>query len=125
LAAWKPATSSASVNGRTRITSRPSCSACDGLLGGEHDLALGRARRGADTARQHLELGLGVEGRVQQRVERAGSMVESASSLESSPSSTASTAKRTAACAGRLALRVCSMNSCPSSIVNSVSCMSL
>ena len=52
-------------------------------------------------------------------------MVESASSLESSPSSTASTAKRTAACAGRLALRVCSMNSCPSSIVNSVSCMSL
>ena len=27
LAAWKPATSSASVNGRTRITSRPSCSA--------------------------------------------------------------------------------------------------
>ncbi len=28
LAAWKPATSSASVNGRTRITSRPSSAAC-------------------------------------------------------------------------------------------------
>ena len=27
LAAWKPATSSASVNGRTRITSRPSSAA--------------------------------------------------------------------------------------------------
>jgi hypothetical protein len=27
MAAWKPATSSASVNGRTRITSRPSAAA--------------------------------------------------------------------------------------------------
>ena len=44
----------------------------DRLVGGEHDLALGRARRGGDAAREHLEARLGVEGRVQQRVERAG-----------------------------------------------------
>ena len=53
-----------------------------------------------------------------------GSIVVSASSRVSSPSSTASHAKRTAAWAGRLALRVWSMYSCPSSTVNSVSCMS-
>ena len=55
----------------------------------------------------------------------AGSIVVIASSLVSSSSSTASHAKRTAAWAGRLALRVWSMKSCPSSTVNSVSCMSL
>ena len=44
----------------------------DGLLRREHDLALGRARRRADAGREHLELRLGVEGRVQQLVERAG-----------------------------------------------------
>ena len=44
----------------------------DRLLGGEDDLALGRARRGGDAAGEHLEARLRVEGRVQQRVERAG-----------------------------------------------------
>ena len=39
--------------------------------GREHHLALRRPRRGVDAGGQHLELGLGVEGRVQQRVERA------------------------------------------------------
>ena len=51
-------------------------------------------------------------------------MVSSACSRLSRPSSTASIANRTAACAGRLALRVWSMYSVPSSTVNSVSCMS-
>ena len=51
-------------------------------------------------------------------------MVAIACSRVSRPSPTASTAKRTAACAGRFALRVCSMYRRPSSMVNSVSCMS-
>ena len=71
-AAWKPATSSASVNGRARITSRPWRRGRDRLVGGEDDLALGGAGRGGDAAGEHLEAGLGVERRVQQRVERAG-----------------------------------------------------
>ena len=43
-----------------------------GLGGGEHDRALGGARRGGDALGQHLELGVAGEGRVQQRVEPAG-----------------------------------------------------
>jgi len=58
---------------------------------------------------QHVEAGLGIERRVQQRVEVLGVDRPSARALSSRPSATASTAKRTAACAGRLALRVCSM----------------
>ena len=82
----------------------------DRVVGGEDDLALRRARRRGDAAREHLELGVGVERRVQQRVERLGvDRRQRLASRSSSPSSTASTAKRTAACAGRLALRVCSM----------------
>ena len=44
----------------------------DRLLGGEHDLALGGAGRSGHAAREHLEARVGVERRVQQRVERAG-----------------------------------------------------
>ena len=44
----------------------------DRLLGGEDDLALGRAGRGGDAAGEHLEARVRVERRVQQRVERAG-----------------------------------------------------
>ena len=70
FAAWKPATSSASVNGRTRTTSRPSASASHRLRGGEHHLALGGAGRRVHAGGQHLVVGVGVEGRVQQRVQR-------------------------------------------------------
>ena len=54
-AAWKPATSSASVNGRTRMTSRALRGRGDRLVGGEDDLALGRARRRGDAASEHLK----------------------------------------------------------------------
>ena len=125
LAAWKPATSSASVNGRTRITSRPSAAACDRVGGGEDDLALGGARRGGHAARPapRTRPAGRRSGAAARRASRRRSSAAPAA-LSSSPSSTASTAKRTAACAGRLALRVCSMYSRPSSTVNSVSCMS-
>ena len=43
----------------------------DGVVGGEDDLALGGARRGGDALGDHVEVGVGVESRVQQRVERA------------------------------------------------------
>ena len=71
-AAWNPAMSSASVNGRTRITSSPSRGAAHGLGGAEHDRAPGRAGRGGDAGGQHLELEVGVEDRVQERLERLG-----------------------------------------------------
>ena len=125
LAAWKPATSSASVNGRTRITSRPSCSACTASLAVNTISPLAAPGEAETPLASTSNSALGSKVGCSSASSELGSMVESASSLESSPSSTASTAKRTAACAGRLALRVCSMNSCPSSIVNSVSCMSL
>src|SRR3546814_3610287 len=43
-----------------------------GLVGGEHDLARGGARRGRQAARDHLALGFGVERRMQKLVERVG-----------------------------------------------------
>ena len=125
FATWKPATSSASVNGRTRIDVGALGGRLDRLGGGEHDLAGGRSGRGGHAVGQHRVTLAAVEGRMQQRLERPG--VDRRQRLLSvrSPSLTASTAKRTAACAGRLALRVWSMYSRPSSIVNSTSCMSL
>ncbi len=97
----------------------------DRALGREDDVALGGARRGGDAARDDLVLGRRVERRVQQGVEPVGVDRRDRLGLaRAAPRSTASTAKCTAACAGRLALRVCSMYRRPSSIVNSVSCMS-
>ena len=54
------------------MTSRPSCAGRHRVGGGEHDLALGRARRRVDAGGEHLERRLGIEGGVQQRVERVG-----------------------------------------------------
>ena len=97
----------------------------DRVLGGEHDLPLGGSGRRRDAGRQHVELDVGREARVQERVQPSRRRsVRSASARDSRPSSTASTAKRTAACAGRLATRVCSRKRRPSSTVNSTSCMS-
>ena len=42
------------------------------LVGVEHDLAGGRARRGRQAGRDHVALGLRIDGRMQQLVERAG-----------------------------------------------------
>jgi hypothetical protein len=43
-----------------------------GLIGREHDLARGRARRGRQSGGDHLARGTGIDGRMQQLVERAG-----------------------------------------------------
>ena len=72
LAAWKPATSSASVNGRARITSRPSAAAATASAAVKTISPDRRARRGGHAGGEHVVLGLRVEGRVQQRVERLG-----------------------------------------------------
>jgi hypothetical protein len=124
LAAWKPATSSASVNGLARMTSRPSAAACTASAAvntSSPDAAPGEAAT-PDASTSYSAAGSKVGCSNASSV--SGSMVAIACSRSSSSSSTASTANRTAACAGRLALRVCSMYSWPSSTVNSVSCMS-
>ena len=95
-----------------------------GLVGVEHDLPAGRPRRGVEALRRDLEVRVGVDHRVQQLVELGGSIRATASSRVISPSSTIATALFTAAAAVRFAVRVCSMKSRSSSIVNSTSCMS-
>ena len=123
-AAWKPATSSASVKARTRITSRPSAAAliAAGALSAISPLA---APGEAATPRARTCISAaGSNVGCSSASSEEGSMVSSAASRSSRPSATASTANRTAAWAGRLALRVCSMYRRPSWTVNSVSCMS-
>ena len=71
LAAWKPATSSASVNGRTRITSRPSSAAATASAAVKTTSPLAAPGEALTPRGEHLEVGLGVERRVQERVERA------------------------------------------------------
>ena len=124
LAAWKPATSSASVNGRTRITSRPSLGGRDRVGGGEHDLPLAAPGEAVTPVASTSNSASGSNVGCSSASSAPASIVISACSRVSSPSATASTANRTAAWAGRLALRVWSMYSRPSSTVNSVSCMS-
>ena len=68
---------------------------------------------------------LRIEHRMQQLIELDGATRSTASFLVIMPSSTISTATRTAAGPVRLPLRVCSMYSLPSWMVNSKSCMSL
>ena len=109
LAAWKPATSSASVNGRTRITSRPSCAACTASSAVNTTSPLAAPGEALTPVASTSKSALGSKVGCSSASSELGSIVASASSRESSSSSTASQAKRTAACAGRLALRVCSM----------------
>ena len=117
FAAWKPATSSASVNGPDQDDVAAVGGGGDGLLGGEHDGALGRARRGGDAAGDAPRSApAGSKVGCSSASSAPASIVAIASAGVSRPSATASTAKRTAACAGRLALRVCSMYSRPCSI---------
>ena len=99
--------SSGVVSQRTRMTSSPASAA---LLGGvrvEHDRARRRAGRGVQAARGDLDRRVGVDHRVQQLVELAGSIRATASSREMSPSSTISAATRSAAVAVRFPVRVC------------------
>ena len=71
-AAWKPETSSASVNGRTRITARPSSAGGDGVGRSEDDRALRGTWRCADPAGEDVDRVGRVERRVQERVEPGG-----------------------------------------------------
>ena len=81
LAAWKPATSSASVNGRTRITSRPSSPAATASAAVNTTSPLAAPGEALTPLASTSNSALRVERRVQQRVERAGSIVAIASSL--------------------------------------------
>ena len=71
-AASKPPTSSAEVKGRTRITSAPSAARSTACAAVKTISPLAAPGRGADAAGELLEVGVRGEGRVQQRVERAG-----------------------------------------------------
>ena len=123
-AAWKPATSSASVKARTRITSR-SCSPARTASSADRTISPFAAPGEAATPRViTVKSAVGSNVGCSSASSAAGSIVSIARSRSSRPSATASTANRTAACAGRLALRVCSMYRRSSCTVNSVSCMS-
>ena len=124
LAAWKPPTSSASVKGRTRITSRPSFSAATAASAVNTTSPLAAPGDALTPLATTSYSASGANVGCSSASRRSGSIVASAWPRSSRPSFSASTANRTAAWAGRLALRVWSMNSCPSSTVNSVSCMS-
>ena len=109
LAAKNPATSSASVNGRTSTTSRPSSPAAT-ASSAVNTISPFAAPGEALTPRASTSnLASGSKVGWSSASSAAASIVASASSRSSSPSSTASTAKRTAAWAGRFALRVWSM----------------
>ena len=57
---------------RTRITFSPPAGALLGGVGVEHRRARGRARRGGQALGDHVALGVGIERRVEQLVERRG-----------------------------------------------------
>ena len=109
LAAWKPATSSASVNGRTRMTSVPSAAAAT-AAGAVKTMCPFAAPGEAATPRATTSNSAsGSKVGCSSESSRSASIVAIACARVSSPSSTASAAKRTAACGARLALRVWSM----------------
>src|SRR3954468_11686732 len=77
FAAWKPATSSASVNGRTSTTARSSAPAATASAAvntiapvrAPGDAALRRARRRGHATGEHAVLDAAVEGRLQKGLE--------------------------------------------------------
>ncbi len=108
-AAWKPATSSASVKGRTRTTSRPSAAAATASGAVKTMPPLAAPGDAATPEAMIVTSACGSKVGCRSASSASASIVASASSRVSRPSPTASTAKRTAACAGRLASRVWSM----------------
>ena len=109
LAAWKPATSSASVKGRTRITSRPSSAALTASSAVKTIAPLAAPGDAGTPSARTSKSASGLKPGWSSASSRPASIVAIAWARSSSPSSTASTANLTAACAGRLALRVWSM----------------
>ena len=116
FAAWKPATSSASVNGRTRITARPSSAAATASGAVKTISPLAAPGEAATPTAMESKRASGANVGCSSASSAPASIVAIASAVVISPSSTASTTKRTAAWAGRTALRVCSMYRRPSSI---------
>ena len=109
-AASKPATSSASVKGRTRITSlalRRALNRAARRL--KTILPLATPGEAATPRGQRLELEGRIEGGVQQRLQLGGIDPGERGIAVNMPSATMSTATRTAACGGRFAERACSM----------------
>ena len=102
-AACMPWMSSGLVSTRTRMTllARRACSF--GLVGREHDLARRRAGRRRQAGRDHVALGLGIDGRMQQLIERGRIDARHRLFLVISSSLASSTAIRTAALRGALA----------------------
>ena len=108
-AAWKPATSSASVNGRTRITARPASAAATASAAVNTISPLAAPGDAATPLASTSKSASRANAGCSSASSLPASIVAIAAGLSSRPSSTASTANRTAACAGRLALRVWSM----------------
>ena len=124
-AACMPWMSSGLVSMRTRMTLRPSRLHLLGLVGGEHDLAGRRARRGRQAGADDVALGLGIDGRVQQLVERGRIDARDRLLARDQPFARHVDGDlQIAALAVRLPERVCSIHSLPRSMVNSRSCMS-
>ena len=105
-AAWKPATSSASVNGRTRITSRPSFAASTAAAAVNTTSPFAAPGDALTPVASTSKSAFGSNVGCSSASSAPASIVAIACSTLSSPSSTASQANRTAACAGRFALRV-------------------
>ena len=96
-AAWKPATSSASVNGRTRITSRPSSAAWTASSAVKTIAPFAAPGEAATPSASTSKSASRLKPGWRSASSRSASIVAIACPLSSSPSSTASTAKRTAA----------------------------
>ena len=105
-AAWKPATSSASVYGRTRITSRPAAAASTASAAVNTTSPFAAPGEALTPSASTSKSAAGSNVGCSSASSPPASIVPIACAASSSPSSTASQAKRTAACAGRLALRV-------------------
>ena len=123
-AATMPSMSSGLVSSRTRMQSRPAdfaalASTLSNTISPEAAPGeAGKARRQHDLVRR------GIDGRVQQLVELVGLDAQHRLLLEMTPSRARSMAILKAALVVRLPERVCSIQSLPSWMVNSMSCMS-
>jgi hypothetical protein len=110
LAAWKPATSSASVNGLTKITSQPSPAAATASSAVNTIAQLAAPGDAARPSANTSNWAWRANGGCSSASSLPASIVAIASPLSSKPSSTAPNSNRTAACAGRFASLVWSMN---------------
>ena len=97
LAAWNPETSLASVNGRTRMTSRPSAAASTASWAVNTTVPFAAPGDALTPVASTSKWAFGSNAGCSSAASPDGSIVISASSRVSSPSLTASTANRVAA----------------------------